>query len=379
MSTIPNQHNLSFPAYTDSPDVPRDLSILAKDIADLIDATPGPAGPPNALSVIATNTISPGQNASVVISPQTIVGGVGTQTLTFNIPRGVDGVLGGNGPSNILTIGTVTAGADENTYGATIAGTSPSQVLNLVLPRGLQGTKGDQGIPGPTTISLSPLGTITGAAGTAASVANLGDNQNAVFRFTIPRGAQGLPGAAGAPGTQANIDPIANTISLNPEPLDFSYGVTSDWYPSGSNAYNIGTPANAVTGVAARYWKTIYSNTGTIVTSDLRLKKDILPSQLGLDFIDNLNPVSYKFIEGNTELVDGQYVSSPGQRTHYGLIAQEVKQAIDESGVEDFAGWVQIDRANEDSDQALRYEEFISPLIKAVQELSARVKALEEA
>jgi hypothetical protein len=47
--------------------------------------------------------------------------------------------------------------------------------------------------------------------------------------------------------------------------------------------------------------------------------------------------------------------------------------------VEDFAGWVQIDRANEDSDQALRYEEFISPLIKAVQELSARVKALEEA
>ena len=105
---------------------------------------------------------------------------------------------------------------------------------------------------------------------------------------------------------------------------------------------------------------------------------DIESSNLGLDFINNLNPVSYKFIEGSKELVDGEYVSVPGSRTHYGLIAQEVKQVLDESGIEDFGGWVKLDLSNEDSDQALRYEEFISPLIKAVQELTARVKALEE-
>ena len=371
MSTTPNQHGFHFPDYTDSPDVPKDISLLAKDIADFIDANPGPQGP--------AGTITIGEVTALPNGSTPIVDNVGTATnaiLDLAIPVGLDGVIGGPGPSTNITIGTVTPGADENDYDATMTGTSPAQVLNLVLPRGLQGAKGDQGIPGPTTVSVGT--TTTGAAGTNASVVNTGNNQNAVFNFTIPRGATGLPGANGAPGAQANLDPIAFTVALNPEPLTFDYGVTSDWYPAFSNAYNIGTPANGGTGVAARYWKTIYSNTGTIVTSDQRLKTDIEPTTLGLDFINRLNPVSYKFIEGSQEFIDGQSVSIPGARKHYGLIAQEVKQAIDDSDTEDFGGWVQIDRSNENSDQALRYEEFISPLIKAVQELTARVQALEE-
>jgi len=40
-------------------------------------------------------------------------------------------------------------------------------------------------------------------------------------------------------------------------------------------------------------------------------------------------------------------------------------------------GWVLTDINDQNSLQALRYEEFIAPLIKAVQELSARVTALE--
>ncbi len=371
MSTTPNQHNFHFPDYTDSPDVPKDISLLAKDIADFIDANPGPQGP--------AGTITIGEVTALPNGSTPIIDNVGTSTnaiLNIAIPVGLDGVIGGDGPSNVLTIGDVSAGVDENDYDVSITGTSPAQVLNIVLPRGLQGVKGDQGIPGPTTIAIGT--TTTGAAGTNASVTNSGNNQNAIFNFTIPRGAQGLTGPQGIPGTNANLDPIASSISLNPEPLDFSFGVTSDWYPSGSNAYNIGTPANGTTGVVARYWKTIYSNTGTIVTSDQRLKTEIEPSALGLDFINNLNPVSYKFIEGGTNFVNGEYVSIPGTRTHYGLIAQEVKQAIENSGVEDFAGWVQTDMENPDSDQALRYEEFVAPLIKAVQELTARVQALEE-
>ena len=69
----------------------------------------------------------------------------------------------------------------------------------------------------------------------------------------------------------------------------------------------------------------------------------------------------------------------PGVRLHYGFIAQEVKQAVDASGVEDFAGWVQDDLSNPNSTQSLSYEQFIAPLTKAVQELSARVKQLEGA
>jgi hypothetical protein len=58
------------------------------------------------------------------------------------------------------------------------------------------------------------------------------------------------------------------------------------------------------------------------------------------------------------------------------LLAQEVKAACDSAGV-DFGGWVLTEKDNQDSQQALRYDQFIAPLIKAVQELSKKVADLE--
>ena len=73
-----------------------------------------------------------------------------------------------------------------------------------------------------------------------------------------------------------------------------------------------------------------------------------------------------------------------GKRTHYGMIAQEVKEVLDELEVEDFAGWILTDKEDSDSEQGLNYSEFVSPLIKAVQEqqqiiedLKARIETLE--
>ena len=57
------------------------------------------------------------------------------------------------------------------------------------------------------------------------------------------------------------------------------------------------------------------------------------------------------------------------------MIAQEVKEALDKTGVDRFGGW----QEDENGSQYLSKEMFIYPLIKAVQELSAKVKALEEA
>jgi hypothetical protein len=360
-----------FPDYTDTPDVPRDLGNLGEDIAAFIEANPGPQGPAGTLEIGTVTTVSATTPASV-----TNVGTSSAAILNLTLPRGIDGIIGGPGPSNVLTIGTVTEGGSAS---ATITGSSPEQVLNLVLPQGPEGPQGPQGIPGPTTVAVGT--TTTGASGTNASVTNTGTSTNAVFAFTIPRGATGATGPQGPqgiPGSSATIDPIPTTISLN-IPTTSGYGVNSNWYPLANNLYSIGQPIDAGAGVSSnRFWKTIYSNTGTINTSDQRLKTGISSSDLGLDFINNLNPVKYKFIEGGKEIVDGDIVSVPGSRTHYGLIAQEVKEVLNESGVEDFAGWVQMDMSEEDSMQGLRYDQFISPLIKAVQELTARVKALEE-
>lgn len=128
-------------------------------------------------------------------------------------------------------------------------------------------------------------------------------------------------------------------------------------------------------------WSAIWSANGVIQTSDQRAKTDIEPTPLGLDFINKLNPVSYKWVEGSRVVVSidelGNETTEPvaGQRTHHGLLAQEVKAALPE-GV-DFGGWVLTDKENPDSQQALRYDQFIAPLINAIKELSAKVEALE--
>ena len=57
----------------------------------------------------------------------------------------------------------------------------------------------------------------------------------------------------------------------------------------------------------------------------------------------------------------------------YGLIAQEVKAALDKHNITDFGGWNEIDNTI----QSVSQEMFVHPLIKAVQELSAKVEELE--
>lgn len=72
------------------------------------------------------------------------------------------------------------------------------------IPQGPQGPQGEPGTPGAAgaNASVSIGSTTTGAAGSDAAVTNSGTAQNAVFNFTIPRGATGATGAAGAQGPQ---------------------------------------------------------------------------------------------------------------------------------------------------------------------------------
>ena len=58
----------------------------------------------------------------------------------------------------------------------------------------------------------------------------------------------------------------------------------------------------------------------------------------------------------------------------HGMVAQEVKAALDKAGVDTFGGWSEA----EDGSQCISQEMFIHPLIRAVQELSSKVKELEE-
>ena len=58
----------------------------------------------------------------------------------------------------------------------------------------------------------------------------------------------------------------------------------------------------------------------------------------------------------------------------YGLIAQEVKEAIDKHNITDFGGW---DEEESSGIQAISQGMFVHPLIKAVQELTKQVETLK--
>ena len=136
-------------------------------------------------------------------------------------------------------------------------------------------------------------------------------------------------------------------------------------------------------GLGSFRWSAVYAANGTIQTSDQRAKTNVANATLGSDFIKALRPVSYQWIEGGKRHTgeydeDNNFVyeSVPGQRTHWGFIAQEVKQAVDDTGA-DFGGWVLTDKDDPDSQQALRYDQFIAPLTKALQETMAELESVK--
>ncbi len=139
-------------------------------------------------------------------------------------------------------------------------------------------------------------------------------------------------------------------------------------------------------GTASYRWTDIYATNATIQTSDERKKSDIKDCELGLDFICDLEPISYKFKDYTTyETVtdvsmdkDGKRVETERKikhdhkhnRKHYGLSAQRVSSSLSKFGKSstDFAGFIYNPKAD---NYGLRYGEFIAPMIKAIQELKS--------
>jgi hypothetical protein len=115
-------------------------------------------------------------------------------------------------------------------------------------------------------------------------------------------------------------------------------------------------------------------------SSDLRLKRNIQDTTLGLDFINDLRPIKFQWKPSNEvpKEMKSEY-NEVNQKnldiTSHGFIAQEVKEAIDKHGDTTFGGW-HLDKADKET-QRVKKNMFVMPLIKAVQELSAQVRTLQ--
>lgn len=128
-------------------------------------------------------------------------GYIGASGIVADIANAIDirGPIGATGPSNTLSIGTVTEGSAS----ATITGTSPTQVLNLVIPKGNPGNNGSNGTNGTD-----------GLDGWTPVLAVVSDSARRVLQITDWTGGEGTKPSTGYIGASGIVTLIANAVDI---------------------------------------------------------------------------------------------------------------------------------------------------------------------
>jgi len=361
--------------------------------------------------------------------------------LEYNGTRwNITGFIPNYDQANILSYGLtdLTAGDNITITGSgnsrTISGSGGSNLLGLTETyTGASGGYGNVGL-GFNTLSNSPsIGQFNVAIGKNAGQYLGSDSQkNTFIGFGAGRQAQdqvecvmiGSRAGEYITGTRAvfvggQTSPYASYSNFgNATILGFQTSVLKSYISNstvlGYDAANLLTATNQCQIGASG--QSVYGSSSYNTRSDERDKADISNLEYNaLEFINELKPRQYRwdmrddywevitvkewlesgltqeeqaqwedyieYDENNKEIElkrrrcerDG---SKKRTRLHNGLIAQEVKAAADKLGF-DFGGF-QHHSVNGGADvMSLAYEEFIAPLIGAVQELSAKVTELE--
>lgn len=117
--------------------------------------------------------------------------------------------------------------------------------------------------------------------------------------------------------------------------------------PSVDNTYTIGK--------SGARWSEVFATNGTIQTSDLRLKKNIVPLEYGIHSLLQIEPVSFRWKESK----DVSY--------HLGVIAQQIESIIPEI----------VENKGSNEMLGVNYAELVPVLILALQEQQQKLKKLQ--
>jgi hypothetical protein len=188
----------------------------------------------------------------------------------------------------------------------------------------------------------------------------------------------------------------SNGATLNQWSIPFIVGSTG-WIQG--NTLFSGNPKSNGNGTyscgeSGAKWSVLYAVSTTINGSDENIKTDIENATYGLDFVNQLRPVTYKFIE-----TEGR----SGIRNHHGFIGQEIEALLGDDAA-DMALWTNslipasdarpatyvkndegedvllddpMPAVEEHYEQGLRYSQFVPILTKALQELSSKLDDAE--
>jgi len=396
----------------------KSLALLGSTSGSVTIAAPAVAGSTTLTLPATTGTlvVSGGDGAFTTLSASSTVSGTGFSTYLASPPA-----IGGTAAA----AGTFTSG----TFGSTVHKGSSSGTITIAAPA----TAGTQSYTLPTGVPAANGYALTSTTGGVMSWASVGGGgssatpttEGIVYGYTpngsgtvalgyqasnnsfrpgcvaigyaalasMTSGSDGYNTCVGANAGQSITTAAYSTLVGQSAGSSLTTGVSNTVVGNSANVSAAGAIGQMVfgqnlTGQAdftitiggpggSKIYNAYTVNATWATASDERLKKNINDDPLGLSFIKRLRPVTFTWKPSNEIDPSLPYYNETNQRNSttvvHGLIAQEVKAALDAEGCTTFNGW---DAGNDDTIQAVSREMFVSPLIKAIQELSAANQAL---
>jgi len=200
-----------YPQYSDTPDVPRDLSYLADDVDTYLSSHPGPTGPTGSTGPQGVTGPSGATGATGATGPTGATGATGPTGATG--ATGTQGVTGATGP--------VGATGSQGS-GVVILGTYATlNALQTAHPTGSAGdgyTIGsDLYVWSTNTSSWISVGQIVGPSGASGATGPTGaTGPVGATGPTGPQGATGATGLTGPTGSKATFSISSSTPPSNP-------------------------------------------------------------------------------------------------------------------------------------------------------------------
>lgn len=304
----------------------------------------------------------------------------------------------------------ITTNSDSTPPAQISNGATTGNVLDVLQPNTVNGTKTGQilfgrtqdpddfaymaFIPGATqyinfgmsskVLAISSAGQILPGVGSAAapSFSFESDPDTGFYRSAADSLAITAGGTLRAFFATGGLRSNSSSYELGGAANPFGTVYAGTYTPHTDNTFSCGTNSNRFTAV--------WALNGTIQTSDRNQKELIEECPLGLDFIKRLAPKRYKWKDRTTtqkkwneekQEFFTEEVKVQHHRKNYGLIAQDVKQVLDDLQIatQDAAFYIDtsVNDPNNPQQFGLNYVQLIAPIIKAIQELAAQVAALQ--
>ncbi len=214
-----------------------------------------------------------------------------------------------------------------------------------------------------TTTPTFTSATITTLASTTATAATV----TASSYVAVPAGTAAAPSVRFSSDTDSGLYSAgANVLGTTVAGTACLHIAAAAVYPEDdvNGAYDLGI-------VTTNEFQDLFIVNAPTVSSDRRLKKDITENNLGLNFIMDLKPVSYKWKPGTTD----------DQKTlQFGFIAQDVDETLRKYGYQENSTRIAYrhikTKPTEDGlpdKWTMTYAQLMAPAVSAIQQLSNKV------